>query len=107
MPRTADSASTTRRTATRSPARPARVATRLQRPATRANTPARAVSSLRIVPAPAKLGPAARALPAASAGGSPVTYSKEDLLKRFAPLVRHVVERVAATLPRIVDHEDL
>jgi len=37
----------------------------------------------------------------------PVTYSKEDLLRRFAPLVRHVVERVAATLPRNVDHEDL
>jgi RNA polymerase sigma factor for flagellar operon FliA len=37
----------------------------------------------------------------------PVTYSKEDLLSRFAPLVRHVVERVATTLPRNVDHEDL
>jgi len=37
----------------------------------------------------------------------PVRYSKEDLLRRFAPLVRHVVERVAATLPRNVDHEDL
>src|SRR5262245_20811726 len=37
----------------------------------------------------------------------PVTYSKEDLLRRFAPLVRHVVERVAANLPRNVDHEDL
>jgi RNA polymerase sigma factor for flagellar operon FliA len=36
-----------------------------------------------------------------------VTYSKDDLLKRFAPLVRHVVERVAATLPKNVDHEDL
>jgi RNA polymerase sigma factor for flagellar operon FliA len=36
-----------------------------------------------------------------------VTYCKNDLLKRFAPLVRHVVERVAATLPRNVDHEDL
>jgi RNA polymerase sigma factor for flagellar operon FliA len=36
-----------------------------------------------------------------------VTYSKDDLLSRFAPLVRHVVERVAATLPRNVDHEDL
>jgi RNA polymerase sigma factor FliA len=37
----------------------------------------------------------------------PVQYSKDDLLKRFAPLVRHVVERVAATLPKNVDHEDL
>ena len=33
--------------------------------------------------------------------------SREDLLRRFAPLVRHVVERVATTLPRTVDHEDL
>jgi RNA polymerase sigma factor for flagellar operon FliA len=38
---------------------------------------------------------------------TPVTYSKDELLKRFAPLVRHVVERVAASLPRNVDHEDL
>jgi RNA polymerase sigma factor for flagellar operon FliA len=37
----------------------------------------------------------------------PVRYSKEDLLRRFAPLVRHVVERVASTLPRNVDHDDL
>jgi RNA polymerase sigma factor for flagellar operon FliA len=37
----------------------------------------------------------------------PTTYSKNDLLQRFAPLVRHVVERVATTLPRSVDHEDL
>jgi RNA polymerase sigma factor for flagellar operon FliA len=36
-----------------------------------------------------------------------VLQSKDDLLKRFAPLVRHVVERVGATLPRNVDHEDL
>ena len=32
-----------------------------------------------------------------------VTYSKDELLQRFAPLVRHVVERVASTLPRNVD----
>ena len=37
----------------------------------------------------------------------PVLASKDDLLRRFAPLVRHVVERVATTLPRTVDHEDL
>jgi RNA polymerase sigma factor for flagellar operon FliA len=36
--------------------------------------------------------------------GPAITYDKNDLLKRFAPLVRHVV---AATLPRNVDHEDL
>jgi len=28
----------------------------------------------------------------------PRTYTKDELLSRFAPLVRHVVERVAATL---------
>jgi RNA polymerase sigma factor for flagellar operon FliA len=48
---------------------------------------------------------AARAVP--EPAPQPVTYCKNDLLKRFAPLVRHVVERVAATLPRNVDHEDL
>ena len=37
----------------------------------------------------------------------PRTYTKDELLTRFAPLVRHVVERVAATLPKNVDHEDL
>jgi RNA polymerase sigma factor for flagellar operon FliA len=44
-----------------------------------------------------------------AAGPAPntVTYTKDELLRRFAPLVRHVVERVAATLPRNVDHEDL
>ena len=50
------------------------------------------------------------AAPAPTPAGSvpaPVTYSKNDLLQRFAPLVRHVVERVAASLPRNVDHEDL
>ncbi len=53
--------------------------------------------------------PASRteALAMALVAGTPVTYNKNDLLKRFAPLVRHVVERVAATLPRNVDHEDL
>jgi RNA polymerase sigma factor for flagellar operon FliA len=48
-----------------------------------------------------------RATPTPAPTPTPVTYSKDDLLKRFAPLVRHVVERVAATLPRNVDHEDL
>ncbi len=45
--------------------------------------------------------------PAPKSATPPVTYTKEELLRRFAPLVRHVVERVAATLPRNVDHEDL
>src|SRR5204863_5227596 len=31
-------------------------------------------------------------------------YSRDDLLRRFAPLVRHVVERVATTRPRSADH---
>ncbi len=60
----------------------------------------------------ARRGASRRARAEATAGASsavppPVLYSKEDLLRRFAPLVRHVVERVAATLPRNVDHEDL
>ena len=53
---------------------------------------------------------AAKAAPApapAAAATKTVTYSKDELLTRFAPLVRHVVERVAATLPKNVDHEDL
>jgi RNA polymerase sigma factor for flagellar operon FliA len=64
-------------------------------------------------PAARATGPTARLSAAAGATlrllplSEPVTYSKEDLLRRFAPLVRHVVERVAATLPRNVDHEDL
>ncbi len=46
-----------------------------------------------------------RALP--TPAPAPATDTREELLRRFAPLVRHVVERVAATLPRTVDHEDL
>ena len=59
-------------------------------------------------PTPARRSTAARkpTTPAVSVS-PPVTYSKEDLLRRFAPLVRHVVERVASNLPRNVDHEDL
>jgi RNA polymerase sigma factor for flagellar operon FliA len=112
MPRTAPASSTTRRSATRNAARPARSSARpvarMSRATANGNGTARAVPALRIVPAPVKSAPSApsaRALPAAS--GSPTTYSKDDLLRRFAPLVRHVVERVAATLPRNVDHEDL
>jgi RNA polymerase sigma factor for flagellar operon FliA len=80
------------RTATAKPAGPARSAVtsaRSRRPAASVR-PAAAAAALRLLPSP-----------------EPVTYSKEDLLHRFAPLVRHVVERVAATLPRNVDHEDL
>lgn len=69
-------------------------------PRTAIATPVRRTPPLRItrrnVPAPA---PAA--VPRA------ITYTKDELVRRFAPLVRHVVERVAATLPKNVDHEDL
>ena len=51
---------------------------------------------------PAKLTPAKPTLAAV-----PRTYTKDELLTRFAPLVRHVVERIATTLPKNVDHEDL
>jgi len=56
------------------------------------------------------LPPAALRTPAPAPAPAPelvVLRSRDDLLRRFAPLVRHVVERVATTLPRTVDHEDL
>lgn len=59
------------------------------------------------VPIPAPRRPVLRLVPSPAPSTIPVTYSKNELLKRFEPLVRHVVERVAATLPRNVDHEDL
>jgi RNA polymerase sigma factor FliA len=37
----------------------------------------------------------------------PGTASREECLKRYLPLVRYVVERVASGLPQYVDHEDL
>jgi RNA polymerase sigma factor FliA len=64
-------------------------------------------------PVARQAAPATRASAAMAAtlslvpASAPTTYTKEDLLSRFAPLVRHVVERVATTLPRNVDHEDL
>ena len=65
--------------------------------ATTASAQGRATPALRLL----------RRKGAAEPAPKPVTYSKDDLLRRFAPLVRHVVERVATTLPRNVDHEDL
>ena len=56
---------------------------------------------------PVAAAPARRTMPAATLAPAAVTYSKDNLLTRFAPLVRHVVERIATTLPRNVDHEDL
>jgi RNA polymerase sigma factor for flagellar operon FliA len=65
-------------------------------------------STRRARPAPRlALVPRNRRTPRPQPAPVAVQYSKEDLLKRFAPLVRHVVERVAATLPKQVDHEDL
>jgi len=107
MPRPAVLSSKTRRSTTRSTGRSSRAATRAPRPTPHANGNGRATPALRVVTTPAKSAPSARALPAAGANPCPATYSKDDLLRRFAPLVRHVVERVAATLPRNVDHEDL
>ncbi|HKA24410.1 MAG TPA: FliA/WhiG family RNA polymerase sigma factor [Candidatus Eisenbacteria bacterium] len=37
----------------------------------------------------------------------PGTATREECLKRYLPLVRYVVERVASGLPHYVDHEDL
>jgi RNA polymerase sigma factor for flagellar operon FliA len=127
MPRTATSIGTTRKT-TRVPLRGTRTTGRTTR-STRAATatvtaarPARAKSSPRVtktvkVKASARTVKTVRAstattkklalVAATTKKTPPVTYCKDDLLKRFAPLVRHVVERVAAGLPKNVDHEDL
>src|SRR5580765_6797838 len=69
----------------------------MPRPASTAPSTTRPAPTLRLVRRKAEPEPAPK----------PVTYSKDDLLRRFAPLVRHVVERIATTLPRNVDHEDL
>jgi RNA polymerase sigma factor for flagellar operon FliA len=70
-------------------------------------TPAPVPAAPRRAPARAAAATASvRRLPARDAAPA-VTYSKDQLLTRFAPLVRHVVERIATTLPRNVDHEDL
>jgi RNA polymerase sigma factor FliA len=89
MPRPSVAARTRARTSKSAPpARGKRPAPRRTVSTPRATVPV--ATALRLVPA-----------------SPPPTYSKEDLLNRFAPLVRHVVERVATTLPRNVDHEDL
>jgi RNA polymerase sigma factor for flagellar operon FliA len=77
-----------------------------------ARRPARALR-----PAPARTAnraaftPAPRAA-AAAAGPPKLTLvpgvaTREECLKRYLPLVRYVVERVASGLPHYVDHEDL
>ena len=38
---------------------------------------------------------------------SPGNATREECLRRYLPLVRYVVEKVAAGIPRHVDHEDL
>jgi RNA polymerase sigma factor for flagellar operon FliA len=116
MTRTTPAPSTTRRPARRSTARPnPRPAPRPTRVAVNgrvavsggAATNGRvAVPTLRVIRGTGRPAPG-RATAAPAPTGPPTTYSKDDLLRRFAPLVRHVVERVAATLPRNVDHEDL
>jgi RNA polymerase sigma factor for flagellar operon FliA len=107
MPRTATTAR--KKSVTKHPPKLTLVRRRRATSSRRVSAPvARRVSApppLRRVPAP----PPLRRVPApvSAPAPTPVTYSKDDLLKRFAPLVRHVVERVAASLPRNVDHEDL
>ena len=82
------------------------------RSAARAVPTSRAASARGVAARPAARGrpgatAAARRAPLRLVPSPPIAYTKEGLLRRFAPLVRHVVERVAATLPRNVDHEDL
>lgn len=100
MPRAATLAASARKK-TAPARRPALKVVPARRPAARATArpDARPATAVR-----ATARPQLSVTPAATAT---VTYDKNDLLKRFAPLVRHVVERVAATLPRNVDHEDL
>lgn len=88
------------KSATRTAVKPRAARPRAATPPRRVPAPARPVAAARRPAAPLRLVRGAAAAPS-------VTYSKDDLLKRFAPLVRHVVERVATTLPRNVDHEDL
>jgi RNA polymerase sigma factor for flagellar operon FliA len=122
MPRAATLVASARKKTVRSsrPEKARRPALRLvqgrkPQPAPRAALAARAATArpaparpLAARPAPAKLNGAGSLLRKAAPAATPaITYDKNDLLKRFAPLVRHVVERVAATLPRNVDHEDL
>lgn len=85
--------------ATRTAVKPRAARPRAATPPRRVPAPARPVAAARRPAAPLRL--------VRGAAAPSVTYSKDDLLKRFAPLVRHVVERVATTLPRNVDHEDL
>jgi RNA polymerase sigma factor for flagellar operon FliA len=116
MTRTTPAPSTTRRPARRSTARPnPRPAPRPTRVAVNGRVAVSggaaangrvAVPTLRVIRGTGRPAPG-RATAAPAPAGPPTTYSKDDLLRRFAPLVRHVVERVAATLPRNVDHEDL
>ena len=54
--------------------------------------------NLKVVPA--RRAVVRNAAPAPAPVPAPVTYGKNDLLKRFAPLVRHVVERDAQSSAR-------
>ena len=70
----------------------------LTRPATERSSQApAAVANLKVVPATAEERPTL----------VPQKSSREECLQRYLPLVRYVVERVAAGIPRHVDHEDL
>jgi RNA polymerase sigma factor for flagellar operon FliA len=66
---------------------------------TRSKTAPATRPQLRVVPG--------RKAAAPVAAPSSTGYAKDALVERFTPLVRHVVKRVAATLPRNVDLEDL
>jgi RNA polymerase sigma factor FliA len=84
-----------RAAAKRPPASAARL--RLVGPADRRRSVPFTATARRASPAPA--GPKLTLVPG--------TASREECLKRYLPLVRYVVERVASGLPHYVDHEDL
>ncbi|MBI1796688.1 MAG: FliA/WhiG family RNA polymerase sigma factor [Candidatus Eisenbacteria bacterium] len=103
-------------TPARKPSKPVRTlrgaAVKTAKPALKAVPALKTMPALKAIPAlktvaalrtPARNG----AAKSAQVGGVAGYATTDDLLRRFAPLVRHVVERVATTLPRTVDHEDL
>src|SRR4051812_33995431 len=75
------------------PARPAKAAA-VAKPAGRAKPVAAAVAQPRLTVVPGTAPP-------------PERVRREELLQRYAPLIKYVVERLSVGLPRNVDHDDL
>jgi RNA polymerase sigma factor for flagellar operon FliA len=97
----------TRRASARPPAAAAKTAARKKSATTRSARAARVKPTVR------RPGFTAAPRSSATATGQPKltlvpgVATREECLKRYLPLVRYVVERVASGLPHYVDHEDL